>query len=71
MHYYQLKKECNRLSTQNQKMVSERDSLDLVISAITNLDQKMIEKIAREEYGLIRSNERIYLLPTTEPADGQ
>ncbi len=65
VHYFQLKQEHDHLVVQNRMMVAQRDSLDCFINAITDLDEDMIEKVAREEYGLIRSNERVYRLPTS------
>lgn len=57
---FNLKKELRIIESYNQSLREENDVLKETVYLLRN-DKKYIEKIAREELGLVRSEELIYL----------
>lgn len=62
--YYQLGNDIEEVNWDNQILQNENQKLRAEIEKLTT-DPAYIEKIAREEHGLIRNNEIIYQFPTS------
>lgn len=64
INYYQLGNDIEEVNRDNQALQNENQKLRAEIEKLTT-DPAYIEKIAREEHGLIRNNEIIYQFPTS------
>ncbi|MEN8142372.1 MAG: septum formation initiator family protein, partial [Thermodesulfobacteriota bacterium] len=60
--YYRLENDIGQINSDNRKLREENRELREEIEKLTT-DPAYIEKIAREEHGLIRNNEIIYQFP--------
>jgi len=59
MHLIDLKKELRRIENYKQSLKVENKKLEKYIYFLKN-DKRFIEKIAREELGLIKTGEMVY-----------
>ena len=62
IRYYQLENDIEKISKETQNLRAENVKLREEIEKLIT-DPAYIEKIAREEHGLIRNNEVIYQFP--------
>lgn len=59
----QLQGESEQLDAQLARLQTAHDSLAWTLETLERGDPFLLERMAREEYGLARENERIYVLP--------
>ena len=62
IHLFRLQRDSDRLQARINQLAATCDSLDTVLEAIENRDPMMLERVAREEFGYARPNERIYVV---------
>lgn len=58
-----LRHQARGTDTQVARLEAACDSLERVILAVQGGDPTALERVAREEFGFVRANERIYVLP--------
>jgi cell division protein FtsB len=63
-HVIRLRHHAERVEQEVARLASACDSLEQVIRAVEGGDPTALERVAREEYGFVRGNERIYVLPS-------
>ena len=63
IHLKRLQQETQILDAQLARLEATHDSLSWALANIEEGDPFLIERLAREEFGLARDNERIYVLP--------
>lgn len=63
IRYYRLAHEVEQLETTNQTLRTSNQKLQEEINRLTN-NPAHIEKIARENHGLLKTNEFVYVFPT-------
>jgi len=61
----ELRQELNELHTNNKKLVKENRELRKEIDLLTH-DIRYIEEVARRELGLVKENELVYRLESTD-----
>ena len=59
--YSTLKKKSNTLSEENKKLLQKNIELEKEIELLQD-DKAYLEKVAREEYGMLKKNEEVYYL---------
>ena len=65
------RRELQRLEEHVASLEAQNDSLRLVLWSLEN-DPDYVEKVAREQYGMIKRGERLYWIqPQSEATDGQ
>jgi cell division protein FtsB len=60
LHITDMEKEIAAIEAESQKLSKENERLRAEIKQLKNSDRKYIEKIAREELGMVRSDEVIF-----------
>jgi cell division protein FtsB len=58
-----LRHQTERVNLEVARLEAACDSLERVILAVQGEDPAALERVAREEFGFVRDNERIYVLP--------
>ena len=66
LHLWRLRGEKSRLDEQNYWLQRDNETLRQKVSRIRN-DNYYLEKLAREEFNMVRPGEVIYRFPKTEP----
>lgn len=62
LRIYELKQDKTRINSRLNDAKNENEKLKLVVAALKT-DRRYLESIARKDFGLVRSNEVIYLFP--------